>query len=196
MPSILQPAALANEQWNYIVAMLQAEAGLAAAPAGTSPGNRLAGIKYVGRAYALWTEQVPTIGVQLREKNEKSSATTRNLVTTTFDIIIGTQSTDASATARNGGTPVKANLEDAMSQLCAFVDDGSGNGIEPILRDPQYRTLGQTTVNGLTQQNAQGSSIVRTLFEWDSSGGEMDTAAQIWAYACITFVAQQQVSIF
>jgi len=197
VPSILNPAELSVAQWNFLVSVLQCEAGLpgAVAPAGVSPGNRLNGIKYVGRGYSLWTKQLPSIGVQRRSIKLSPGPSQRRWVTTIFDIVIGTQSTDASATTRNGSQQ-EANLEDAMAQLDPLVSDTSGNGLTNVLIDPQYRTMGQSTVNSITQNNAQNSEIDEINFEWDASGGELETGREIYAYAIFTFVAKAYIAIF
>ncbi len=197
MPSLLTPGELSAAQWTYLMQVFQAEAGMtgASGPPGTTPGTRLTGIKYVGKAYALWTEQLPTIGVQLRSVKQTAGPSRRRWVQTTYDIIVGTQSTDESATARNGSN-TKANLEDAMAQLVPFVNDGAGNGIEPVLMDPQYRLLGSTTINDIEQNNAQDSWVDEVNFEWDSTGGESGTNAQIFAYGIVTFSAKQYIAIF
>ena len=170
MPN-LDPADLSKAQWDYLVTLLNNE-----------KATRLSGIQYIGKAYQLWSEVVPSIGVQLKKFTENEYATTRHKVVTTFDIILAVKSTDASAVERFGAnTP--ANLEDAMAILQPYVSDGSGNGLSPVLRDPQYRTL-----NG----NAVRSQISDISYEWEIGPGE---APQIWAYALVTFMAEQIVAI-
>lgn len=189
----LSPSPTQEQQWDYLVAALKSEAGLGPPPAGTTSGNRLTALKYVGQSYHLWTDRNPalnpSIGVQLRETPEEVEASQRHKITSIFDMIIGVQSTDASAAARMGaGT--KANLEDAMLTLKPIVNDGAGNGIRPVLMDPQYRLLGQTGVYA----NVATSRIKTVEYEWEVTEGEN---AQIWAYALITFIATQyNVAIF
>jgi hypothetical protein len=172
--------------------MLKSEAGLGAAPAGTVSGNRLTSIVYVGKSYYLWEKETPSIGVQLKSLRERSQVSMKHFVTTQFDIIMGVQSTDATATANNGGQLRQANLEDAMSMLQPLVSDGNGNGLSPVLRDMQYRSLGTSTVGAYTQVNAQRTQISDIDYEWSITQGEN---AQIWAYALVTLIAEQLVSI-
>lgn len=174
----LSPADLSRAQWDYLVSALNSET--------QSPG-RLQGITYVGKSYQLWTQDPPALGVQFKKFTEEPYATSRHLVKTYFDIILAVKSTDATASVRFGAnTP--ANLDDAMEILQPYVSDGSGNGLSPVLRDPQYRTLG--TTNG--QPNAARSQILDITYEWEIGPGE---APEIWAYALITFMAEQYVAI-
>jgi len=195
--SVLSPAELSDAQWTYLVAALKSEAGLGSPPSGTTSGNRLTGIQYVGAGYHLWTESNPSIGVQLKECREYNgdafglrSATSRHVFVSTFDIIIGVQSTDATASSRFGAN-IKANAEDAMFLLRPYISGPSGSpgsGISAVLRDPQYRLLGST--NG--QNNCARSQITGIDYEWEIGPGEN---AQMWAYGLITLQAGALVQI-
>lgn len=179
---------LPEAQWDFLVAALKSEAGLGSPPAGTTSGNRLTALQYVGYGYHLWTHKTPAIGVQLKDTPETQFASQLHKVFTVFDMIVGVQSTDASASARFGAN-TKANLEDAMLTLKPIVNDyAGGNGLRQVLMDPQYRNLGQT--GGYA--NAMRSQITRVEYEWEVSEGEN---AQIFAYALVTFEAEQLPSI-
>lgn len=185
----LNPQVTAEAQWDYLIALLKSEAGLGPPPAGTTSGNRLTALKYVGQAYALWTKENPAIGVQLRESPEEVEASQRHKITTVFDMIIGVQSTDASASSRFGAN-TKANLEDAMLTLKPIINDNAGGGLRGVLMDPQYRNLGLTGIYA----NAATSKIKNVEYEWEVTEGEN---ARVWAYALITFTAVQlNVAIF
>jgi hypothetical protein len=184
--SSLQPAELSAAQWSYLIAVLKAEAGLGSAPPGTSPGTRLTGVKYIGKAYHMWTDETPAIGLQLKRAKLLPCASRRKWLYTQFDIIMGVNSTIATA------APNKPNLEDAMAQLQPLVSDGQGNGLANVLLDPQYRTLGSSTVNSVVQQNAQTSLTDEVEYEWEVGQGQN---AQIVAYALLTFTAKQIIAI-
>jgi hypothetical protein len=184
----LFPQVLREAQWDYITALLRSEAGLGTAPSGTTSGNRLTALKYVGQSLHLWTEKVPALGIQLRTSNESQLAVGRHGLRSTFDIVIGTQSTPASAASRFGaGT--KINLEDAMLQLKPIVNDyAGGTGLEFVLKDPQYRLLG-TTSGAVNANRSQIESVTYSDYIKEGANG------QVWAYAHIVFIAEQLVGI-
>ena len=171
--SVQGAAITAKGQWDYLITTLRAE---------TAAGHRLVGVNYVGKAFQLWNENPPAIGVQLKRCTKTRLATSRRLMTSTFWIVIGVQSTAASAAAHMGAnTP--PNLEDAMAILEPFVGDASGNGIIPILDDQTNYNMGgyaMTTLSGDVE------------YDWDIKPGN---APQIWAYAQISLTAQAEVLI-
>jgi hypothetical protein len=163
----------AKGQWDYLITTLRAETGA---------GRRLVGVNYVGKAYQLWTENPPAIGVQLKRTIKDRLSTGRRLMRSLFWIIIGVQSTPTSAAA-NMGANAPPNLEDAMKILEPYVGDASGNGIIPILDDQANYNLGgyaMTTLSGDVE------------YDWEIKPGK---APQIWAYAHITFTAEAEVLI-
>ena len=172
MPITTYDVAL-KAQWDALLAAFSSEAVV---------GKRLDGISYVGRTFDLWTEKAPAIGVQLMSASVGPSASMQRELTTVYAVVVGCQSTDATASA-NMGANTPANIEDAMNQVQSFVADGAGNGIIPILCDAANFTLG-----GYAYEILSGN----VKYDWQVMPGE---EAQIWAYAVIMVTAKQKTWI-
>lgn len=161
---------LVTQQWSQLMTILSAE---------MVTGKRLASLKDLRKSLHLWTGIMPAAGVQPQRVSEKPDASRRHLVTTTFNVIVGTES--VAQTVGNNTTP--ANLDDAMAQLQVLLDDGQGNGICAVLRDP---------LNFGLSGNAYRTAITSIEYSAELGVGENP---ELFAYGLITYVAEQVVSI-
>lgn len=174
--AVLDPEQLSNAQWDYLVSTFTAEMAV---------GKRLTAVKDVRTSLSLWTEYIPAVGVALTDSAEAQRDSKQHLLTCTFTIVAGAQSTVATAAANGYSIP---NMDDAVKQVRAIVADGAGNGICSILRDPNNRTLGG---------NAGFSRIGRTQYQQViNPGANVATDdPEIWCYAFIELITQQFVAI-
>lgn len=159
-------------QWDAIVALLQAE---------VNPSGKLSTVKYVGRSAHLWTENSPAIGVQFNKATVAPYGSMRREMTSTFWIVVGVQSTDATAAA-NMGADTPPNLEDAMDQLQAIIADGNGNGILPTLNEAQNYSLGGYAYRMIADS---------VECQWEIGPGKPPA---IWAYGVISVTVKQLVN--
>ena len=156
---------LAAQQWTYLTNLLRTEA---------NPSGRLPTVQAVAKSYQLWMAASPQIGVQFESAVESKLGQRRHLVTTQFVVVVGVQSK---------ANP--ANLDDAMAQVMAIVEDENTltHGIAPILRDTAtYGLGGRTITSGITKIETHGEV-------------KPGASAEIWAYCDITFVTTTEVAI-
>jgi hypothetical protein len=97
---------------------------------GTNPSGRLQTVKSIGKCRI--NEGVPAlypyIGVEDYTERESPDSTAAREVETIWRVDIQTRST--------------VSLTDAKAQLRPILEDGAGNGVRPILRDPANFSLG------------------------------------------------------
>lgn len=161
---------LAEAQWTQLVSIMTADMGT---------GKRLPTVLDVRKSAHLWTGLVPSVGVQLLKVTEDTYTTHTHMARCNFQIVAATQSVQTV----NGSQRTPANLDDAMNQLQAIIDDGAGNGICAILRDKANTTLA-------------GNAIIITIqsvdYSWSVQPGDQ---AEVMAYAIVTLETKQSVTI-
>jgi hypothetical protein len=138
------------------------------------PGGQLATLLDVRKSAQFSTDLVPAAAVQWMGKDEKAYSNRTRLATHHFRISLAANSAATSTRV--------ANLDDAMGALMPLIDDGNGNGIEPMFTSPANFGLGISS--------CQETMIMRTQLSWEVREG----AGQIiWAYAFIDYDAVVQV---
>lgn len=129
------------EQWEALVALFQAQMG---------SGGALDGIMNIQQSIQLIPGTLPAIGVQWLDATPTDIGGGKKQVTTTFAIIVGTQSKPT----QSGANTQQPTLANAFAQMQAFVEDiDTGSGVISILKDPANFTLGglcnTTEITGL-----------------------------------------------
>ena len=130
---------LAGQQWDALIALFNSHVNVGTGGPGTGSNStgKLQTVWYVHESADLWSENLPSLGVQLMSIDPGPSpyASQQNMVCTTFHIFAATKA------VRNQATGLTV-LDDAMARLRVLLDDGSGNGVLPILNLRANFTLG------------------------------------------------------
>ena len=159
------PEERSAQQWAAIIALLQAQVGA---------GKMLPTVADVRASIDLWTGNVPAVGVQLQSVRADQVYTKGVKSTAEFVILAATRSVPDIISPTQTTPP---NLDDAMSQVQAIVNDGNGNGITQILRLRANQTLGGLCSTVL---------ITGVDYSWEIDRGATGSD-QVWAYALIKF---------
>ncbi len=153
-----------NALWSAIIALISTQMGA---------GGTLSTVKDVRKSAQFATDLIPAIAVQWMGYDAKPYSNRARLATHHFRMSVAASSAQTSTRV--------ANLDDAMAAIIAIVDDGAGNGLEPLFNAPANFGLG-----GLAQE----TMIMRTETSWEIREG----AGQIvWAYAFVDYDAVVQV---
>ncbi len=164
--------------WNKIVAVLQGEmnVGPTGPGSGSNTTGRLQSLQYVHKTIHLWSDELPAVGVQLIEEDPEPYGQRKQLVTIEFRIVVAAKA----AVDSNGNI----TLDDAFSKLMQLIEDGNGNGVMAVLRDPANFSLG-----GLAMETY---SRGKNKYDWDVDKAVGATDAR--AYAYIPYFAKAIVS--
>ncbi len=173
MPNSVGPTAQTQAIWSYILNLITTE---------NAPGKRLAGIKDVRKSIHFWTGITPAIGVQPKGwRYVGDYGQRRRYVEVDFLIAIAVATTATPATSGSNGRA--ANLDDALAALQVFLDDGNGNGFEPIVHDPANLTLGQLC----TKQNLE-----ECMYDWQI---RPNADQRLWAYGVYQWKVETIVTV-
>lgn len=193
---LVTPEAFAQEQWQQIIANIEAEmnVGPTGPGSGTNPTGRLQQLWYCHPTIDMWTGKYPVAAVQLMDTVERVAATHRMDVESHFIVRIAAQSTPQSAAAFRAplmaGVPAPANLDDAMAQLQTLISDGEGNGLSPVLRDRNNFNLKSASLpNGVAYE----TRITGIKFDWEMDAG--NNQHTVLAYCTYSFLAKVRVTI-
>lgn len=167
MPSNVGPTAQTQAIWTALLAILKAE---------VAPGKRLATIADVRKSIHFWTKtNGPLLGVQpLEWQYLEHYSQHRRIIKVRFLIAVAAFSTESPSRP--------ANLDDALATLQTLLDDGNGNGVEPIIHDPQNILLG-----GIAAQ----TNLSRCQYDWQirPDADQRTCAYGVYDYDVETLVA-------
>jgi hypothetical protein len=145
-----------KENWDYLIATITAA---------TANGQPLAGIQAVSRAEFPNVKLLPAIGCQFKDSNWSRYAPGQRHVVQHFAITACVQVEQSDAVFDTGDA--------AIGALIPFVNDGAGNGLEPLL-NALGPLPGQWTRSMITElafevisdenQGANALAIARFLF--------------------------------
>jgi hypothetical protein len=169
---------LSSLMWDALVSVLEGEmnVGPTGIGSGSNPDGRLQTLFFVHESLDLWSNDLPSCGIQLVkvECDEKYSQH-NDWVKCRFKILVAAKANKDPET----GLVV---LDDAMRRVRAIVADGKGNGIVPILRDKANFRLNGT---------AAESHVDGWEYAWEFPD-KTDTDAR--AYATIHYSAAGQAA--
>jgi hypothetical protein len=162
--------------WRYIIAALKAEMNVGPGGPGTGPnaGGRLQTVQYVHGTIHLWSDVLPTIGVQILVEHRKPEFQRVQDVIIEFKLVVAAQ---AKPDPTNGIT-----LDSAYDVLNPLLADGAGNGVLNVLSD-----RGNVQAGGL----ANFSRVGRVEYDWEVDKAVGATDAR--AYAYIQYLVETQV---
>ena len=149
------------------------EALLALVRSQMMPGGKLATLASVVRGKEFATELVPAMAIDFQSWSGKWYASRTREITMTFKIYLAVRSVD---------TPTRqANLSDARAAIAPLIDDGNGNGFEPLIGDVSQFGLG-----GLARETAltAGENYENVKVGPDQSVW----AYRVWTYEAIVMV--------
>ena len=114
-------------------------------------GGKLSTVKAIGPTAFPESGVYPYVGVELIKSTEEFVANHKIRANFTFAISISVKSTTL--------------LQDAYTARDAIIDDGTGNGVQPLLRSAMYGLFA-----GLVEKSEIGSTILLSNVEGDKSG--------------------------
>jgi hypothetical protein len=133
--------------------------------------GRLATVQSVGPAWLNEAEVYPYIGVELIHRKEQIIGNQQRLSTARWGITVSVKSTTL--------------LADAYASRDVLIDDGAGNGVEPILRDMAYNRL-----NGLISTG----ELIEVVLTSNLDTSKSDSPSEFFAEAAIIFETKQVIS--
>ena len=149
------------------------EALLALVRAQMVPGGKLATLASVVRGKEFATELVPAMAIDFEKWSATWYASRTRRVVMTFKIYLAVSSVDTATR--------QANLSDARAAIATLIDDGNGNGFEPLIGD-----VGTFGLGGLAQETALtgGENYENVKVGPDQSVW----AYRVWTYEAIVMV--------
>lgn len=164
MTTPITSSAATNAIWTALYNLLNAQA---------MAGGKLATVKSVIMGAQFASQLVPAIAIDLESWNAQWFAARRRKVTIAYRIYVAASSVQTATRI--------ANLKDARASLAPILDDGNGNGIEPILGLPANFAAGNIAWEGSLKSYRVASEI--------REGENQEVWAYgIYDYEAITFV--------
>jgi len=164
MTSPVTTSAASNAIWDALYNLLLAQA---------IAGGKLASVKSVIKGAQFARELVPAIAIDLESWASTWQASRRRRVAIQYKIYAAASSTQTDARV--------ANLVDARASLASILDDGTGNGIEPIFGAMANFAAGNIAWSGYLK-------AFHTAAEIREGEGQEVWAYGIYDYEAITFV--------
>lgn len=134
-------------------------------------GTQLAGIANFDRVAPPEADIFPCVGLQFSDYSVEEHGTRTHKVTCRFDIVVAVkqEQDDLKPDTRRA----------ALDQLRKYIDDGSGNGMSPLLR-------GDATLNSLCSWSLI-RSMQRVVLQSDASAAST-IASAIYSFEAVTLV--------
>ncbi len=161
---------MVNQQHSFAVQIKQALISLLTTNLG--PSGMLSTVKAVGATSYSEVGVYPYVGVDIIKTTEKFVANHRVRITLDIGISISCRSTTL--------------LIDAYNQRDSILDDGIGNGIQPILRQQMYLFL-----NGLIQK----CEITDTIYLSNVSENKSSAPVEFFADALVIWNVSQIILV-
>jgi hypothetical protein len=164
---------LESTVWTALYDVLESETNIGATGpgSGSNPTGRLQTCADLRKSIHLWTQRLPAIGVQSLGYEAARYSTQFDILTIRFHIIAAANSLPSGA--------VPANMDASNATLQPLISDGSGNGVGPILRDPENFFLGTPGVIETWLSGVERS--------WEVESGQ---TPQVWSYALFTYIVK------
>lgn len=137
-----------------------------------APSGRLSSVKACGYAWLNATRLYPYISIYAAGRDEEFEAT--RLKKSTCHYVLGVAYKSS------------ISLEDAYTQIYTLLDDGNGNGLEAVLRDPANYTWGHNC----------SYSTIKTVRYYDNFEDNNQSAQTTFvAYATVLYDTVQLLTV-